>query len=55
MMSAYNYALSIVQFSEIEPLPSSHGKLARAIAFAADSPLQLVGFSHLYFNPLFLL
>ncbi len=44
MISAYNYALSILQSSEIEPLPSSHGKLARAIALAADSPLQQVGF-----------
>ncbi len=37
MISAYNYALSILQSSEIKPLPSSHGKLARAIALAADS------------------
>jgi hypothetical protein len=49
MISAYNYALSILQSSEIEPLPSSHGKLARAVALAADSPLQQVGFSLLFF------
>ncbi len=28
MISAYNYALSILQSSEIVPLPSSHGKLS---------------------------
>jgi hypothetical protein len=49
MISSYNYALSILQSSEIKPLPSSHGKLARAVALAADSPLQEVGFSHLFF------
>ncbi len=49
----YNYALLILQSSVIEPLPSSHGKLARAIALAGDSPLQQVGFTHLYLSIVF--
>jgi hypothetical protein len=53
MISAYNYALSILQSSEIEPLPSSHGMLAGAIALAAYSPMQQVGFSLLYLSFVF--
>jgi hypothetical protein len=49
MISAYSYALSVLQSSEIEPLPSSHGMLAGAIALAAYSPMQQVGFSLLSF------